>query len=119
MIRAVVFDRGHTRASGEGVISEPANLLGVDEERFAALYAAGREAYDLGETDAAYWTPILESLGHPATPENVARLAELWLAARPWALTGVSEVRFDIVAVDAAARPPEVRHLEAAFTRDG
>ncbi|HQF51716.1 MAG TPA: YraN family protein [Thermoleophilia bacterium] len=50
---------------------------------------------------------------------QVARLAELWLAARPWALTGVSEVRFDIVAVDAAARPPEVRHLEAAFTRDG
>lgn len=97
MIRAVVFDLGHTLASGEGVISEPANLLGVDEERFAALYAAGREAYDLGETDAAYWTPILESLGHPATPENVARLAELdaslWLRLRPEARQLLADVR--------------------------
>ena len=41
----------------------------------------------------------------PSTPRKrrrVARLAELWLAARPWALRGVSDVRFDIVAVDAA-----------------
>ena len=50
---------------------------------------------------------------------QVARLAELWLAARPWALHGVDEVRFDIVAVDAAAAPPIVRHLPAAFTLDG
>lgn len=50
---------------------------------------------------------------------QVARLAELWLAARPWALRGVTDVRFDVVAVDAAVRPPEVRHLAAAFTLDG
>jgi putative endonuclease len=50
---------------------------------------------------------------------QVARLAELWLAARPWALRGVSDVRFDIVAVDAATRPPAVRHLQGAFTLDG
>ena len=50
---------------------------------------------------------------------QVARLAELWLAARPWALRGVSDVRFDVVAVDASVRPPEVRHLPAAFTLDG
>ena len=50
---------------------------------------------------------------------QVARLAELWLAARPWALRGVSDVRFDVVAVDAAAQPPVVRHLPAAFTLDG
>jgi putative endonuclease len=50
---------------------------------------------------------------------QVARLAELWLAARPWALRGVSDVRFDIVAVDAAVSPPEVRHLQGAFTLDG
>ncbi len=50
---------------------------------------------------------------------QVARLAELWLAARPWALRGVSDVRFDVVAVDATVRPPEVRHLAAAFTLDG
>ena len=41
---------------------------------------------------------------------QVARLAELWLAARPWALRGVSDVRFDVIAVDATVRPPEVRH---------
>ena len=50
---------------------------------------------------------------------QVARLAELWLAARPWALNGVDDVRFDIVAVDARARPPAVRHLPGAFTLDG
>lgn len=50
---------------------------------------------------------------------RVARLAELWLAARPWALRGVSDVRFDVVAVDAAVRPPSVRHLPGAFTVDG
>ena len=50
---------------------------------------------------------------------KVARLAELWLAVRPWALRGVSDVRFDIVAVDASARPPVVRHLPGAFTLDG
>jgi putative endonuclease len=50
---------------------------------------------------------------------QVARLAELWLAARPGALRGVSEVRFDVVAVDATVRPPQIRHLPAAFTLDG
>jgi putative endonuclease len=49
---------------------------------------------------------------------QVARLAELWLAYRPWALRGVRDVRFDIVAVDASSRPPEVRHLPAAFRLD-
>jgi putative endonuclease len=50
---------------------------------------------------------------------QVARLAELWLAARPWALRGVTDVRFDVVAVDATVRPLEVRHLPGAFTLDG
>jgi len=50
---------------------------------------------------------------------KVARLAELWLAVRPWALRGVADVRFDIIAVDAASRPPVVRHLPGAFTLDG
>ncbi len=50
---------------------------------------------------------------------KVARLAELWLAVRPWALRGVSDVRFDVIAVDAAADPPVVRHLPGAFTLDG
>ena len=50
---------------------------------------------------------------------QVARLAELWLAARPWALRGVTDVRFDVIAVDATVRPPQVRHLPGAFTLDG
>jgi putative endonuclease len=54
-----------------------------------------------------------------AKRRQIARLAELWLAARPWALTGVDEVRFDIVAVDSAAFPSTIRHLPAAFTLDG
>jgi putative endonuclease len=49
---------------------------------------------------------------------QVARLGELWLAARPWALRGVSDVRFDVIAVDASSRPPAVRHLPGAFTLD-
>ena len=49
---------------------------------------------------------------------QVARLAELWLAARPWALNGVDDVRFDIIAVDATSFPSTIRHLSAAFTRD-
>jgi putative endonuclease len=55
----------------------------------------------------------------PRKRRQVARLAELWLGARPWALRGVSDVRFDIVAVDGGARPVTVRHLPAAFTLDG
>ena len=50
---------------------------------------------------------------------QVARLAELWLAARPWALERIADVRFDIVAVDATTVPASVRHLPDAFTADG
>jgi putative endonuclease len=53
-----------------------------------------------------------------AKRRQVARLAELWLAARPWALKGIDEVRFDIVAVDSTAFPSTIRHLPAAFTLD-
>ncbi len=55
----------------------------------------------------------------PRKRRQIARLAELWLAARPWAMRGVDDVRFDIIAVDAAERPAVVRHLPAAFTCDG
>lgn len=50
---------------------------------------------------------------------QVGRLAEIWLGARPWAMRGVREVRFDVVAVDATVTPATVRHLPAAFTLDG
>jgi putative endonuclease len=66
---------------------------------------------------AAYGTP--EDAVDARKRRKVARLAEIWLSARPWALRGVSDVRFDIVAVDAAVRPPAVRHLAGAFTLDG
>jgi putative endonuclease len=49
---------------------------------------------------------------------QVARLAELWMAVRPWALRGVDEVRFDIVAVDSTRPSVEIRHLPAAFEAD-
>jgi putative endonuclease len=51
-----------------------------------------------------------------AKRRQVARLAELWLAARPWVLRGVADVRFDIIAVDATVAPPSLRHLPGAFT---
>ena len=54
----------------------------------------------------------------PLKRRQVARLAELWLAARPWAMSGVDEVRFDIIAVDSTAFPSAIRHLPAAFTSD-
>lgn len=50
---------------------------------------------------------------------RVTRLAVQWLAARPWAMRGVDEVRFDIISVDASQAPAQLRHLEAAFTLDG
>lgn len=60
----------------------------------------------------------LEAVG-PAKRRQVARLAALWLAARPWALRGVSDVRFDVVTVDARTVPARVEHLPGAFTADG
>jgi putative endonuclease len=54
----------------------------------------------------------------PAKCRQVARLAELWLGARPWAMGGVRDVRFDIVAVDLTTYPAAVRHLPAAFAAD-
>ena len=66
---------------------------------------------------AEYGTP--EDAVDARKRRKVARLAEIWLSVRPWALRGVSDVRFDIVAVDAAVRPPVVRHLAGAFTLDG
>jgi putative endonuclease len=49
---------------------------------------------------------------------QVARLAQLWLAARPWALSGIDDVRFDIIAVDSTSFPAAIRHVPAAFTLD-
>jgi putative endonuclease len=54
----------------------------------------------------------------PRKRRQIARLATLWLGSHPRALTGISDVRFDIIAVDALERPPRVRHLRAAFDAD-
>jgi len=51
----------------------------------------------------------------PRKRRQIARLAALWLGSHPRFLTGVSDVRFDIIAVDALVRPPRIRHLRAAF----
>jgi putative endonuclease len=55
-----------------------------------------------------------EAVG-PAKRRQIARLAEIWLAARPWALIGVSDVRFDLVAVDLTSAPAQIRHIPDAF----
>ena len=79
---------------------------------------------DKDEADAVLrrTTALIEHLktmpGCPKLNLEDARLAELWLAARPWALNGIDDVRFDIIAVDATAFPSSIRHLPAAFTRD-
>lgn len=51
----------------------------------------------------------------PRKRRQIARLAALWLGSHPRSLAGVSDVRFDIIAVDALTRPPRIRHLRAAF----
>ncbi len=62
---------------------------------------------------AACGTP--EEAVTPWKQHQIARLATLWLAGRPGLERAVTEIRFDVVAVDLAARPPGVRHLRAAF----
>lgn len=97
MIRAVVFDLGGVLASGEGVTSEPAKLLGVPEEEFAEHYWALRTDYDAGASDTEYWTPILTAVGKPAAVETVQQLAkldaDLWLRIRPAARATLAAVR--------------------------
>jgi putative endonuclease len=46
---------------------------------------------------------------------QIRSLAELWLSSRPSALRGVTDVRFDVIAVDCGRRPATLRHLCAAF----
>lgn len=46
---------------------------------------------------------------------QIRQLADLWLGARPSALRGVTDVRFDVIAVDWSRRPVQLRHLAGAF----
>ncbi len=50
---------------------------------------------------------------------QVGRLAEIWLASHTRALHGITDIRFDIIAVDARTSPVVLRHIPAAFTLDG
>lgn len=52
-------------------------MLGVPVATFAPAYWADRQAYDAGCSDTEYWTPILERLGKPVTPEMIQGLAAL------------------------------------------
>lgn len=110
MIRAVVFDLGQVLASGDGVVSEPARLLGVDEDAFAELYWRDRAAYDEGASDAEYWGPILTGLGKPAAIETIQQLtrldADLWLQVRPQARTLLADVRAAGVSVTILTNAP-------------
>jgi putative endonuclease len=51
----------------------------------------------------------------PRKQRQIARLAEMWMGARPGIMRGVTDVRFDIIAVDLSCSPPQLRHLPAAF----
>ncbi len=51
----------------------------------------------------------------PRKRRQIARLAALWLGSHPRALAGVTDVRFDIIAVEAGGQRPQLRHLRAAF----
>lgn len=77
MIRAVVFDFGEVLSPGEGVLDDAAAMLGVPVAEFAPAYWADRLAYDAGCSDAEYWTPVLQRLGKPVTPEMIHGLAAL------------------------------------------
>jgi putative endonuclease len=55
----------------------------------------------------------------PWKQRQVARLAELWLVSRPGLQRAVTEIRFDVVAVDFSVSPPGVWHLPAAFVAEG
>jgi putative endonuclease len=87
---------------GRGEIDLIAQRLGV----LAFVEVKGRRTLTCGAPEDAVT---------PRKRRQIARLAELWLACRPQALCGVTEIRFDIVAVDATRRPPQVRHIPAAF----
>lgn len=98
MIRCVVFDLGQVLSSPAQLYTEPARLLGVEPEAYEALYWTNRVPYDKGGTDAAYWTPILQGLGKPTTPELVRTMAQLdarlWVeGVRPAALRLMRDVR--------------------------
>lgn len=98
VIRCVAFDFGQVLSSPAELYTVPARRLGVDPAAYEAAYWTGRVEYDSGGTDARYWTPLLRSLGRPATPELVRELAQLdaqlWVeGVRPEALAIVREVR--------------------------
>jgi putative endonuclease len=129
---------------GGGNVTTGRQRLGTGAERAAADYLAARgyrvlvvnQRVGRGEIDIiARRGPVLVfaevkarrslSCGAPEDAvtarkrRQVARLAELWLAARPGALAGVAEVRFDILAVDFTTAPAQIRHLPAAFEGGG
>lgn len=97
MIRCVAFDYGQVLSSPATIFSEPARRLGVSPADYEAAYWVGRRAYDEGGSDSDYWTPLLSSLGKPATPETVRALAQLdaqlWAQIRPEAHRLMKDVR--------------------------
>jgi putative endonuclease len=129
---------------GGGNVTTGRQRLGTGAERAAADYLAARgyrllavnQRVGRGELDIiarrgsvlvfaevkarrSLWCGAPEDAVTVRKRRQVARLAELWLAARPYALAGVQEVRFDILAVDLTTVPAQIRHLPAAFDAGG
>lgn len=59
-----------------------------------------------------------EDAVHQRKRRQVVRLAELWLASRPWALAGIDDVRYDVIAVHGTPCGFKVRHLPGAFSSE-
>lgn len=110
MIRAVVFDLGGVLASGQGVTTEPAKLLGVPEADFAQHYWDLRTDYDAGASDSEYWGPLLTALGKPAAVETIQQLAkldaDLWLRLDPGPRGLLAELRASGVTVAVLSNAP-------------
>ncbi len=87
MIQAVVFDLGEVLASPPDLLPMLAERLVVPVDDLAPLYWVGRDAYDTGADDAAYWAPLLEALDRPTDAEFMDEIALLdagiWTGLRP------------------------------------
>lgn len=98
MIQAVVFDLGEVLSSPPDLMERLAAKLEVDAEALRPLYWIGRDNYDGGADDAAYWAPLLEALGRPTHQEFMDELAlfdaGIWAGIRPDAAQLLRDCRY-------------------------
>lgn len=117
MIQAVVFDLGEVLASPPSLFPVLAQRLQVDPAEVAALYWRGREGYDSGSDDAAYWAPFLEALDRPADDDLMDDLAlldaGLWSQLRPSAHQLLRSCRAAGVTVAVLSNSPHAMQVMA------